>query len=471
MIFRAHYLACLSHASYLVADEVSKVAAIVDPQRDVADYLAEAQALGVSIRHVILTHFHADFVSGHLELAAATGASVHVGARGRTDYPSVPARDGGELDLGPRTKLRFLETPGHTPESICVLVFDRAKSETEPHAVLTGDTLFLGDVGRPDLMASVGVSEQELASMLYDSLHGKLLPLPDATIVYPAHGAGSLCGKALSAETSSPLGVQRKTNYALAPMTKAEFVRLVTTDQPEAPAYFGYDADLNRRARPTLDRALAASARPLSLDEALAHVAAGALLLDVRPAAEFGSGHLAGSVNVGLGGRFAQWAGTVVDPRTPIVLVAGPGRAQEAALRLGRVGFDRVAGYLADLPSAMRAHPELVRRQAKTSPIDWVRLEDSGASAASRPFVLDVRTPGEFAEGHLSGALNVPLPRLRARLAEVPRDRAVLVHCQSGSRSSIAASLLAREGYERVSDLVGGWAAYEATRTPAFPEP
>lgn len=471
MIFRAHYLACLSHASYLIGDEESRVAAIVDPQRDVADYLAEAKALGLTIRHVILTHFHADFVSGHLELAKATGASIHVGARGKTDYPSVAARDGLELVLGARTKLRFLETPGHTPESICVLVFDRAQSETEPHAVLTGDTLFLGDVGRPDLMASVGVSEQELASWLYDSLHAKLLTLPDATIVYPAHGAGSLCGKSLSAETSSPLGVQRRTNYALAPMSKLEFVRLVTTDQPEAPAYFGYDADLNRRARPTLESALASAARPLTLDQALAHAKGGAVLLDVRPAAEFASGHLAGSINVGLGGRFAQWAGSVIDPRTPIVVVASPGREQETALRLGRVGFDRVEGFVADLAGAMRARPEVVRRMDKTSAVDLVRIEDAGKPPSSMPFVIDVRAPGEFAAGHMPGAQSIPLPRLRARLAEVPRDRAVLVHCQSGYRSSIAASLLAREGFTNVSDLVGGWAAYEAARTPAFPEP
>ncbi len=471
MIFRAHYLACLSHASYLVGDEESKVAVVVDPQRDVADYLAEAKALGLSIRHVVLTHFHADFVSGHLELAQATGASIHVGARGATDYPSVPARDGHELVLGARTKLRFLETPGHTPESICVLVFDRARSESEPYAVLTGDTLFLGDVGRPDLMASVGVSEVELAEWLYDSLHTKLLPLPDATIVYPAHGAGSLCGKTLSSDTSSPLGVQRRTNYALAPMSKPEFVRLVTADQPEAPAYFGYDADLNRRARPTLERALASSSKALSLDETLDRVKAGAVLLDVRPAAEFASAHLVGSINVGLGGRFAQWAGTVIDPRTPLVVVASPGRAQEAALRLGRVGFDRVEGHLSDLAAALASRRDLVRRMDKTSPVDFVRLEDAGWAESEAPFVLDVRAPGEFSAGHVEGGVNIPLPRLRRRIAEVPRDRAVLVHCQSGYRSSIAASLLAREGFTNVSDLVGGWAAYEAARTPAFPEP
>ena len=450
-----------------MGDEVSKVAAVVDPQRDVGDYLAEAKSLGVVIRHVILTHFHADFVSGHLELAAATGATIHVGARGRTDYPVSAARDGESLELGPNVRLAFLETPGHTPESICVLVFDRSRSESSPEAVLTGDTLFLGDVGRPDLLASVGVSEDELASSLYDSLHDKLLRLPDATLVFPAHGAGSLCGKSLATERSSPLGVQRRTNYALAPMSKRDFVRLVTADQPEAPAYFGYDADLNRRLRPTLDGALAAGGRALSLDEALARVREGAVLLDVRPAAEFGGGHLEGSVNVGLAGRFAQWAGSVIDPRTPIVIVAGPGLEAEAALRLGRVGFDRILGHLADLGGVLRANPGRVRRLKKTSAVDLVRREDAG----TLPAILDVRSPAEFAAGHLPGACHIPLPRLPSRLSEVERGREVVVHCQSGYRSSIACSLLAREGYAEVSDLVGGWAAYEAARAPAFPEP
>jgi len=464
MIFQPHYLACLSQASYLVADEASKVAVVVDPRRDVGVYLAAARALGVEIRHVVLTHFHADFVSGHLELAAATGATIHVGARGRTDYPSLAARDGGDLVLGPRVRLRFLETPGHTPESICALVFDRLASECVPQAVLTGDTLFLGDVGRPDLMASVGHSETELAGWLYDSLHAKLLPLPDATVVHPGHGAGSLCGKALSADMCSPLGVQRRTNYALAPMSKAEFVRLVTADQPAAPAYFGYDADLNRRVRPTLGAVT--SLPELSLDETLARARAGAVLLDVRPAAEFGGGHLAGSVNVGLEGRFAQWAGSSIDPRAPVVLVTPAGRADEAALRLARVGFDRVVGRLCDLEAALRARPDLVRRIAKTSAVDLVRREAAGTA----PVVIDVRAASEWTAGHVEGSLNLPLTGLLARLRDVPRDREVLVHCQSGYRSSLATSLLAREGFTNVTDLVGGWAAYDAARAPAFPE-
>jgi len=466
MIFRSHHLACLSQASYLVADEASKVAVVVDPRRDVDDYLAQAKTLGVSIRHVILTHFHADFVSGHLELAAATGASIHVGARGRTEYPSVPVHDGDELVLGPAVRLSFLETPGHTPESICVLVFDRAESDAAPHAVLTGDTLFLGDVGRPDLMASVGVSEAELAGWLYDSLHTKLLPLPDATRVYPAHGAGSLCGRQLSCETSSTLGVQRRTNYALAPMSRDEFVRRVTVDQPAAPAYFGYDAALNRRERPTLDRALSAE-RALSLDEALAAVDRGAVLLDARSVGEFGAAHLAGSVHVGLDGRFAQWAGSMIDPRTTVVLVAAPGTEREAAMRLARVGFDRVAGHLSDPLSALKARPDLVRRMAKVSPYEWLRLEGT----PSAPFVVDVRSGAEHAAGHLDGDVNIPLPELRARASELPRDRDLLVYCETGYRSSIAVSALVREGFDRAADLVGGWVACEAARAPAFPEP
>lgn len=465
MIFKPYYLACLSHASYLVADEGTRSAVVVDPQRDVAQYLEEAARLGVQIRHVVLTHLHADFVAGHLELAEATGAQIHVGAEARAEYPHVAARDGDRIELG-SVRLTFLETPGHTPESVCVLVHDLAKDPRDPVAVLTGDTLFLGDVGRPDLMASVGVTATELASQLYDSLHDKLLRLPDSTVVWPAHGAGSLCGKSLSSEASSPLGVQRRTNYALAPMSKADFVRLVTADQPEVPSYFAFDADLNRRRRATLGASLARALAPLPIEAVLRLRDEGATLLDARGAAQFASAHLAGSLNVGLGGKYATWAGTLVDRHRPIVICADPGREEEAALRLGRIGFDHVAGTLADLHGVLVSRPELVARTRRTSPVDLLRRQAQGTA----PVVVDVRGPGEWARGHVAGSVNLPLPRLRDLLGRIPRDREVVVHCETGYRSSLATSLLAQEGFQNVSDLVGGWVAYESARAPAFPE-
>ena len=463
MIFEPYSLACLSHASYFVADEGTKSAVVVDPQRDVDRYLDAAKRHGVAIRHVFLTHFHADFVSGHLELARATGAVIHVGARGKTEYPAVPARDGDVLELG-RVRIRVLETPGHTPESVCLLVFDLAKSATDPYAVLTGDTLFLGDVGRPDLAASGGARVEDLAGMLYDSIHSKILPLPDATLVYPAHGAGSLCGKSLSTESCTTLGVQRKTNYALSGMPKDQFVRLVTSDQPETPAYFGYDADLNRRRRATLDEALPKALNPLLAAEVLALLDAGAGVLDVRSQAEFAAGHLKGSVNVPLGGRYATWAGAVLSREVPIVLIAPAGKEAEAAMRLMRIGFDGVAGYLEGGAAALAALPPARRATTRRASAAELRAR---LSAENPPLVLDVRAASEWAAGHVKGSQNVPLQRLRERLAEVPRDRDIVVHCQSGYRSAVAVSVLQGEGYDRLTDLVGGWQAWEALGAPA----
>ena len=455
MIFEPYSLACLSHASYFLADEGTRTAVVVDPQRDVDRYLEAAKRHGVTIRHVFLTHFHADFVSGHLELAKATGALVHVGARGRTDYESVPARDGDVLEVG-RVRLKVLETPGHTPESICLVVFDLDRSATEPHAVLTGDTLFLGDVGRPDLAAGGDARVEDLAAMLYDSIHEKLLPLPDATLVYPAHGAGSLCGKSLSTESCTTLGVQRRTNYALSGMPKDEFVRLVTSDQPDTPRYFGYDADLNRRRRATLEEALPAALRALTAADALALVERGATVVDARSQSDFAAGHLEGAINVPLSGRYATWAGAVVSRQDPIVLVAPPGKEREAVVRLMRIGFDGVAGFVA---GGVRAFPPERIRRSRRATAAQLRAWLTGPTP---PMVLDVRARGEWAAGHVEGSRNVPLQRLSERSAEVPRDRDVVVHCQSGYRSAVAVSLLEREGFDRLTDLVGGWQAWEA---------
>ncbi|MDR3754676.1 MAG: MBL fold metallo-hydrolase, partial [Terracidiphilus sp.] len=359
MILKQYYLGCLAHASYLIGDEESKTAIVVDPQRDIHQYLADAERLGLQIRHVFLSHFHADFVAGHLELRDSCNATIHLGARAQAEYEFVAMNAGDRLDF-PGLRLQVLETPGHTIESISILVFDRSKDEARPYAVLTGDTLFIGDVGRPDLRASLGWSATELGALLFDSLHDKLLTLPDEVLVYPAHGAGSLCGKKLSSDTVSTLGDQRRLNYALKPTNKEEFVRLVTADQPDAPPYFTYDAVLNTRERATLQENLELVHKPVPLAEVLEMGDRGVQLLDVRDPEQYAKGHLAGSINIGLGGQYATWAGTVLDRAKPIVIIAEPGREQEAALRLGRIGFDHVRGYLDGGMEALAERPDLV---------------------------------------------------------------------------------------------------------------
>ncbi len=356
MILKQFYLNCLAHASYLIGDERAGVAAVVDPQRDIAQYLAFASEQGVRITHVFLTHLHADFLAGHLELRDRTDAVICLGAQATAEYSHVGMKDGDVIDLG-RVRMQSLETPGHTPESISLLVFDRDQSDTHPVAVLTGDTLFVGDVGRPDLRGALGWSAAALGSLLYDSLRDKLLALPDDSLVYPAHGAGSLCGKAIGKETFSTIGEQRRSNYALQPMSRDAFVALVTADQPDAPAYFTYDAVLNAKERPTLDESLATGLHPLKLDDVLQRQREGARILDTREAAEFAASHLAGSQNIGLGGQFATWAGTLLEPDRNLVIIAEPGRESEAAIRLGRIGFDRMIGYLAG-----RAQPGIAAR-------------------------------------------------------------------------------------------------------------
>jgi glyoxylase-like metal-dependent hydrolase (beta-lactamase superfamily II)/rhodanese-related sulfurtransferase len=451
VVLKQYYLGCLAHASYLVADQGAGVAAVVDPQRDVDEYVADAGELGCRIEHVLLTHLHADFLAGHLELRDRVGAQIYLGARAEAEYAFTPLADGDMIEFG-RVRLEALETPGHSPESISILVFDLDADAVRPHAVLTGDTLFIGDVGRPDLRASLGWSAEALGSLLYDSVQQKLLPLPDDTLVYPAHGAGSLCGKHLSTETVSTIGIQRQYNYALQPMTREEFIRVVTADQPDSPAYFTYDAVLNTKERATLDEALAEGLTPLSLDAVLDLVERGSQLLDARASIDFAGAHLRGSINIGLDGSYATWAGTLLDHERPIVIVAEPGREEEAALRLGRIGFDNVAGYLDGGMLALDGNPELV---------EWIDRITAATLAEQLaepdpPFVLDVRTESEAEELSVEGSTNIPLSRLLEHLDELPGDRPIVVHCGSGYRSSIAASLLRRNGFDDITDLVGG---------------
>ena len=456
MILKQYYLNCLAHASYLVGDASSATAAIVDPQRDIDRYLADAAELQLQIRHVFLTHFHADFVAGHLELRDRTGAGIFLGAKAKAEYAFTPMADGASLEFG-RVRLTVLETPGHTIESISILVFDLDRDAVRPQAILTGDTLFIGDVGRPDLRASLGWSADQLGKHLYRSLHQKLLPLPDETLVYPAHGAGSLCGKQLSKETVSTLGEQRRVNYALQPMSESDFVTLVTADQPDAPSYFTYDAVLNTKERRTLDAVLEDQLKPLSADVVLALQSTGAQVLDVRDPSEYARAHLVGSLNIGLNGNYATWAGTILDKDKPIVIVAEPSREAEAAMRLGRIGFDSVVGYLQDGITALEETPELMAGTDRRGPAEVHEL----LASPSSPFVLDVRNPKELTQGRIEGSVNIPLNHLRERMHELPRDRPVLVHCAGGYRSSIAAGMLQQQGIE-VIELAGGLAAWQA---------
>jgi hydroxyacylglutathione hydrolase len=454
MFFRQYDLACLSLYSYVIGDSTTGRAVVVDPQRDIGEYLADAAAHDLRIERVVETHFHADFLSGHLELAEATGAVVSYGDVAEPDFPIDPLADGQVLSLGEVT-LEIRHTPGHTPESISVVV--RRHPDDEPWAVLTGDTLFIGDVGRPDLLTSVGRTADSLARDLHRSLQTKLLTLPDATLVFPAHGAGSACGKHLSSAASSTIGEQRTTNYALAPMTDDQFVEAVTEGQSVAPLYFAFAANANRRDHALLDDHEAPAA--VDLDGALALARTGAALIDTRSPESYASGHLRGSVNVGLDGRFAEYAGDVVRPGQQVVLLGDTGRGTEAKVRLARIGFDAVAGAVDDVERALADRPELAvpaRRLPAREVAGWL-ADDPEVQ------VVDVRSPGEVADaGTLPGARLIPLPQLLDHLDELDPAAPTVVYCAGGYRSSIAASSLRAHGFATVADLIGGYGAWAA---------
>ncbi len=454
MYFKQFYLGCLAQASYMIGSKGE--AAVVDPRRDIETYLEEAKREGLTIRHVIETHLHADFVSGHRELAARTGAKIYFGAKAQAKFDSVGVKEGDEIALGD-VRLRFLETPGHTPESLSILVIDRTKSQT-PEAVLTGDTLFIGDVGRPDLLGS-RVSAQELAGMLYDSLHEKLLKLPDSVAVYPAHGAGSLCGRNISSETSSTIGQQRRFNYALQPMPREEFIRMMTTDLPEAPAYFSRDVRLNREGPANLSEL----PRPPGLSPAAVDGMrrGGAVVLDTRAAAQFGTGHLPGSLNIGLGGQFASWSGALIPAEKPIVLVTeDEDHVEEARTRLARVGLENVVGFLA---GGLLAWHDAGLPVATTEQISVDELRHR-LERGSVDQLVDVRRPGEWQAGHIAQARHLPLNDLASRARELDTSKPVTAICAGGYRSSIATSLLEQQGVTRITNVVGGMTAWSQAR-------
>ncbi len=458
LIFRQYQLSCLSLFSYLVGDESTGQAVVVDPQRDVSQYLLDAQAHGLRIQRVIETHVHADFLSGHLELAAATGAVISYGSVADTHFAMEPLAHGQKLVHGD-VVLEIRHTPGHTPESISVVVWKRS-SDAAPWGVLTGDTLFIGDVGRPDLLSASGCTAADLARQLYRSLREHLLTLPDATRVFPAHGAGSSCGKALSDATFSTIGEQRATNYALAPMAEDDFVEVVTQGQSVAPRYFAFAADANRQHHTLLDDREA----PVALDigDVLRLGQDGAAVVDGRAPDAFASGHLTNSLNVGLDGRFAENAGNVVRAGQPIVLVTDAGRETEARVRLARIGFDTVAGYLPTIERALAARPDLVTAA--------VRLPAPALAAWSaeepRLQIVDVRNPGELAAGVVPCARHIPLAALISRMDELAPTAPTVIYCASGYRSSVAASALRAAGFPTVADLLGGFTAWSAAGLP-----
>ena len=459
MKFIQYYLDCLSHASYLIGDETTGRAVVVDPQRDISEYLTDAQDMGMAIELVIETHFHADFLSGHLELAKATGAKIVYSSVAETEFESMGVGDGERYSLGEVT-LEFRHTPGHTPESMSIVVYEHAHDEV-PYGVLTGDALFIGDVGRPDLLASIGFTREELADKLYDSLHNKLMTLPDATRVYPAHGAGSACGKNLSTDLWSTMGEQKETNYALRAPDKATFMDLVTAGQPPAPSYFVYDAILNRKDRELLDETKMPA--PMTYEQVLAALGRGAVLVDGRGPEDFALGHLRRAINIGLEGRYAEFAGSVLPTDVDIVLFTEPGQELEGKNRLARIGFDRVIGYLDKPFEVMFSHRDDVQVASRLT----AKAFDQRAAELIDLQVVDVRNPGEVEAGTIPHAIAIPVGQLPSRLSELDPAKPTVVYCAGGYRSSVAASLLRRNGFGDVSDILGGYGAWDESHQNA----
>jgi hydroxyacylglutathione hydrolase len=454
MYFEQFYLGCLAHASYLLASEGEAV--VVDPQRDVELYLKAAAEHGATVRHIFETHLHADFVSGHRELAARTGAKIYMGAQSGAKFEHVPVSDGFELKFG-KVSIRVLETPGHTPESICLVVTDAEKSSA-PWAVLTGDSLFIGDVGRPDL--SPRHTPAQLAGLLYDSLHTKLMSLPDSVLVYPAHGAGSLCGKNMRSERSSTIGTERLTNYALQITSREEFIRQLTSNLPARPEYFAKDAEINRTGAAALsDLPPLGGLSPLELDGMLK---AGEIAFDVRPMDEFAAGHVPGSVNIALGGQFASWAATVLGLAShPVLIAETDAQIEEARIRLARVGIEELDGYLAGGVAAWKQSGQPL---AIVAQIGAQELEQR--LGAGKVQVLDVRREPEWDAGHVEGAAWWPLDNFRVSPPEIDHEVPLAVHCKGGYRSMIAASLLQRAGFRNVINLIGGFDAWQQANLP-----
>lgn len=449
MFIKQIYTGCISEAAYFV--ESNGEAVVIDPLRDTEAYLQLAKEHKANIKYIFETHFHADFVSGHLDLSEKTGAPIVYGPDTKANFPFHLARDGEVFKIGNIT-LEVIHTPGHTLESTCYLLKDEAG---KPYCIFTGDTLFVGDVGRPDL-SSGNLSSEELASIMYDSIRNKLLRLPNDVIVYPAHGAGSSCGKNIGSETSSTIGIEKETNYALQPQTKEEFIKSVTEDLNDAPAYFAVNAKINKEGYSNLDEVKSKALTALSVKDFKVRINEGFVVLDTRKADEFTSGFVPGSIFIGLEGRFAEWAGSLLSFKEPIILVTSPGMEEETVIRLSRVGLDNVEGYLEGGFETWKSAGEK---------IDLIVDVEADELAMDLPFdenllVLDVRKPNEFAEGHVVKALNLPLAEMNdvAQIAHLEENQNIYVHCAGGYRSVIASSLLKRQGYHNLRNVLGGWA-------------
>jgi len=450
------YLGCMAHASYMIGSE--GVAAVIDPQRDVDLYLEAAARKAWKIEHIIETHVHADFVSGHRELAERTGAHIHLGVGSGAQFLHVAVKDGDEIQFG-QCCLRFLQTPGHTVESVCILMNDRGEPD-RPAVVFTGDTLFVGDVGRPDLSATH--TPQQLAAILYQSLHEKLLTLPDDTQIFPAHGAGSLCGRQMSSESSSTIGQQRQSNYALLARTSEEFVHLLTDNLPAAPEYFAQEADLNRRGAGRLSQLPVLAA--LTALEVLRLQNEGAVLVDTRPTMQFAAAHVPGSVHIALTGQYASWAARILGLSTQLIIVGeDPEHVRESQLRLARVGVESVVGYLADGVAGWVKSGHGLDSIPQITVQDFVELR---SREPDRVAVLDVRELGELTSGAIEKSLSIPLGKLKSRTAELDREKLLVVHCKGGYRSSIATSMLRRAGFRDIANLIGGFDAWKAAGLP-----
>lgn len=448
MIVEQLYTNCLSEAAYFIADDGE--AAVIDPLRDIDAYLQLAEKHDAKIKYIFETHFHADFVSGHLDLAKATGATIVYGPQTNASFDFHLAKDGEVFTIG-NLKVKAIHTPGHTLESTCYLLLD---AEGREHCIFTGDTLFVGDVGRPDLFSG-NMSKEELASMMYDSLNNKLKPLPDHVIVYPAHGPGSACGKSLGKETFSTIATQKATNYALKDQSREEFIKEVTTGLNAPPAYFPVNAQINAKGYESLDNIRATALQPLSVATFEERVDGGAWILDSRPSSIFTEGFVPGSVSIGLDGRFAEWAGSILPFDQELILVTEPGKEEETVIRLARVGFDKVTGYL-------EGGLEAWREAGKT--VDLIIDVEPEELAMDIPFdnrllVIDVRKPAEFESGHVKGAENIPLNELTnpLHMAQIDDEANLYVHCAGGYRSVIACSLMKREGYHNLRNVLGGF--------------
>jgi hydroxyacylglutathione hydrolase len=460
VLIEQFFLGCLAHASYLVASE--GVAAVIDPQRDVDIYIESAREKGLKIEHIIETHLHADFVSGHHELAERTGARIYLGKDAAATFPHVAIKDGDTLQFG-NCRFDFLHTPGHTIEGVCAVLTDLAEP-SHPRAVFTGDTLFVGDVGRPDL--SGDHSPQELAAMLYQSLHEKLLKLPDDTEIFPAHGAGSLCGRQMGSERSSTIGKQRRTNYALQARSSEEFIHLLTDSLPPRPEYFGRDVELNRQGAASLDQL--PPPVPLRAPEVLRLQSEGAIVLDTRPAMEFAVAHVPGSVHIALSGQYASWAARILGLDKRIILVGEDAdQLRESQLRLARVGIEHVDAYLeGGITGWLKGGYEL-DYIPQVSVQEFADLQEQEKDHIA---ILDVREPGEVETGAFDDSIRIPLGQLVERAGELDPGKLVVVHCKGGYRSSIATSILRRAGLRELADLTGGfdaWKAADLQKTPS----